>query len=272
MAAATQITVCRVLLEQNDMPTDPPFTINVLLEGATGRKRSRPGIAKVKVMLDADRKPNPTIRGEGQNREPLGICVYDRRAKSCADVTMLVKGVAEIECTADAFTSLVDGEYAQELRTVEKKANGVNLYRAFFDFSKTYDYIGEMTVTPGGGIEASENHLVRTLNFHDTDKSDLKYLQVGMPTNKEEEPGIMLWPLTEKSIGKGPSNPYAKAAVLAKGVVTLYIENADKITPLKRYTLQSGNVGFQVAALEVYQSSVRVEIIGDEIGEEGGDY
>ena len=222
-------------------------------------------------MVDDFGKPNPDIRqARGGPARPLGICLYDRRAKSCADVTMLVKGVAEIECTADAFRALVDGEYAQELRTVEKKANGVNLYRAFFDFSETYDTGSEvMKVTPGGGIEASENHLVRTLNFHDTDKRALKDLQVGMPTRQGGEAGIMLWPLTEKSIGKGPSNPYAKAAVLAKGVVTLYIQNAHEITPLKRYTLTSGNVGIQVAALEVYQSSVRVEILEEGQGEEG---
>ena len=212
-------------------------------------------------MVDAVGKPNPDI-GINAKKEPLGICVYDRSAKSCADVTMLVKGVAEIECTDDAFQSLVDSGYAHYLRTVEEKANGVCLYRAFFDFSRTYAKGGgNMTVTPGGGIEASENHLVRTLNFHDTDKSDLKYLQVGMPTDKAGQAGIMLWPLTEKSIGKGPSNPYAKAAVLAMGVVTLYIENAHEITPLKKYTLKSGGFYVEVAALEVYQSSVRVEIL-----------
>lgn len=212
-------------------------------------------------MVDDFGKPNPDIGGDA-GKAPLGICVYDRRAKSCADVTMLVKGVAEIECTENAFNALILRGYASLLRTVEEKANGVCLYRGFFDFSKKYaNGATEMKVTPGGGIEASENHLVRTLNFHDTAERDLKYLQVGMPITKGGEAGIMLWPLTEKSIGKGPSNPYAKAAVLAKGVVTLYIENAHEITPLKKYRLKSERFNILVAALEVYQSSVRVEIL-----------
>ena len=259
MAAATQIVVCRVLLEQDRMPTAPPFTINVLLERAGGRKRSRPGIAKVQVMLDTtSTTPNPDIGAT--NGIPVGICVYDRRARSCADVTMLVKGVAEIECTERAMQSYVD--YAKVLKVVEKRANGINVYRAFFNFSSLYTAAGEnMIISPGAGIEASENHLVLTLNFHDVPKADLDKHQVGMPVSKDGERGIMLWPLSTKSIGKGPSNPYAKAAVLTDGVVTLYVENAHNIKPLTRGFVVHNMQGLRVAVLEVYQSSIRVQII-----------
>ena len=238
------------------MPTAPPFTINVLLERAGGRKRSRPGIAKVQVMLNGT-TPNPVLK---TGDEPVGICVYDRKARSCADVTMLVKGVAEIECTQAAMQSYVD--YAKVLKVVEKRANGINVYRAFFDFSSQYTAAKEnMIISPGIGIEASENHLVQTLNFHDVPKADLDKHQVGMPVEKGGVKGIMLWPLSTKSIGKGPSNPYAKAAVLTDGVATLYVENAHDIKPLTRRNVFYNGQTLPVAVLEVYQSSIRVQII-----------
>jgi hypothetical protein len=264
MAAATQIVVCRVLLEHEPMPTNPPFTINVLLKRARGRKRSRPGIAKVQVMLNtAGTTPNPVLTGD----EPVGICVYDRKARSCADVTMLVKGVAEIECTQAAMNSY--GPYAEVIKVVEKRANGINVYRAFFDFSERYPDGRDMTITAGAGIEASENHLVQTLNFHDVAETALGNYQVGMPVAKDQEIGIMLWPLSTKSIGKGPSNPYAKAAVLTRGVATLYIENAHAITPLTRGSVVYNGLRLRVAVLEVYQSSIRVQILVEQGGVAG---
>ena len=258
MAAATQIVVCRVLLEQEHMPTNPPFTTNVLLERARGRKRSRPGIAKVQVMLDdTGTTPNPEVV---PGYEPVGICVYDRKARSCADVTMLVKGVAEIECTQNAFGTYA--AFADLIKVVEEKANGIYVIRAFFDFSKRYpDGKTQMTITAGAGIEASENYLVQTLNFHDVAKADLGNYQVGMPVWQQGVQGIMLWPLSTKSIGKGPSNPYAKAAVLTHGVVTLYIENAHKITPLTSGVVVYNGRALPVTVLEVYQSSVRVQLM-----------
>ena len=247
------------------MPTNPPFTINVLLKRGTGRKRSRPGIAKVQVMLEAG-KPNPVLNGD----KPVGICVYDRKARSCADVTMLVKGVAEIECTERAMRSYDD--YAKVLKVVEKRANGINVYRAFFDFANEYPTAPEaLRIRPGAGIEASENHLVQTLNFHDVSAANLDNYQVGMPVEKDWVEGIMLWPLSTKSIGKGPSNPYAKAAVLTEGVVTLYIENAHEITPLMSADVKYESQELAVAVLEVYQSSIRVQILLDEEAL-GGDY
>lgn len=262
MAAATQIVVCRVLLEHEPMPTNPPFTINVLLKRARGRKRSRPGIAKVQVMLDGTGKPNPVLTGD----QPVGICVYDRKARSCADVTMLVKGVAEIECTEAAIESYK--AFADPIKVVEKKANGIYVIRAFFDFSKRYQEEDKwMTITPGIGIEASENHLVQTLNFHNVNEAALGNYQVGMPVEQQGVKGIMLWPLSTKSIGKGPSNPYAKAAVLTEGVVTLYIENAHEITPLTKGNVVYNGQTLRVAVLEVYQSSIRVQLMHQYGGE-----
>lgn len=300
------IVTARVRIHQRDGQQIP--TENKLVRRTAATKRSRPGIANVEVFdIDDNVMDNNMI---------LGLAVYDRQHKTgVSDMALLITGVAEITCTVRQMELLQNGRYriAKVLRKIDQigptanpPENTLCVWRVFWNFNPSEAHYGN--VASLAGLESTEPHFVqtRTFNFNPEQEYLIDSFDAGKTVSGRFDntlsnaleaeatayafevlpitqglAGIMLWPLTKKAI-KAKSEQYKKAAVMCRGVATLYMQDEDLedmrqhiLTGIYHFYPGTANLnnftadnrdqlfssGFLGQVLEVYQSSVRIRII-----------
>ena len=299
------IVTARVRIHQQD--GQQISTENKLVRSTAATKRSRPGIANVEVF---------DIDNDVMNNMILGLAVYDRQHKTgVSDMALLITGVAEITCTVRQMRAMQQGRYriAKVLRKIDQigptanpPENTLCVWRVFWNFNPAGAHYGN--VASLAGLESTETHFVqtRTFNFNPEQENLIDSFDAGKTVSGRFDntisnartagatasafevtditqglAGIMLWPLTKKAI-TAKSEQYKKAAVMCRGVATLYMQDEDLedmrqhiLTGIYHFYPGTANLddpgpaardllfssGFLGQVLEVYQSSVRIRII-----------